>query len=199
MKEDAENKARRRRMLREAFPAPLNQVALRHVDAVQALEGSQKTILARVLGQVGVSRIASCLAAIKRSRDAIRSETDLMGLLDPSGIPQHAEDSRISGEAPAVEEMDMAHLANLLIRCYPDMPEVSAEALAASEVMAQTLRVVTAARLALENARSDFVVIVLYTLFEERLHEMEEAIAGSPAFIKAMQLSRPHWKPKQLA
>jgi hypothetical protein len=198
MKEDAENKARRRRRLRDAFPAPLNQIALRHVDAVQALEGPQRAMLAGVLAQVGIAYIAHCLAAIKSSGDAIQNETDLIGMLDVPEIPQCADEYRNPGKAHMVEEIDMDYLAGLLTRCYPDMPEASADALVASDVMAQSLQVVTATRLALAEAKSDFVITVLCTLFEEKLNEIEKTIAGNPSFIKAMQLSRPHWKPNQL-
>jgi len=195
MKEDAENKARRRRRLREAFPAPLNQIALRHVDAVQALEEDQRQILVAVLTRVGAARIAHCLAAIKNSAASIQSETDLIGLLNLPEIPQHTD---ASINAPVAEKTDMAYLAGLLIQCYSDMPQASADALAASEVMALALRVVTATRLALGEAKSDFVITVLYTLFEEKLNAIDKTIAGNPAFIQAMQLSRPAWKPKPL-
>jgi hypothetical protein len=196
MKEDPENKARRRNRLRELFPPPLDQVALRHVDAVQALEDRHKAILASVLAKIGIGYVTPCLAALKKSGEAIQSDTDLMGFL---ALPQQAEQDNIPGQAPVIDEIDMGSLAILLSQCYPDMPEASAGALAASDVMAQTLRVVTDTRLALGNARSDFVITVLYTLFEERLNEIEKTIAGNPSFIKAMQLSRPHWKPKPAA
>jgi hypothetical protein len=32
-------------------------------------------------------------------------------------------------------------------------------------------------------------------LFEEKLDEIEQVIAENPAFVKAVQLSRPDWKP----
>jgi hypothetical protein len=195
MNEDPENKARRRRKVRDAFPAPLNQIALRHVDAVQALEENQRRVLAAVLAQVGVAHLAHCMTAIKSSGVSIQSEIDLIRMLNLSRIPQQTDRSI----RPQVgEEIDMHYLACLLINCYPDMPETSAEALAASEVMTPSLRVVNATRRALKEANSDFVVTVLYALFEEKLREIEKTIAGNPSFIKAMQLSRPHWKPNQL-
>jgi hypothetical protein len=89
----------------------------------------------------------------------------------------------------------MDYLASLLLKCYPDMPQATADALVGSEVMAPCLRVVSTTRLALENAKSDFVITALYTLFEEKLDEIEQVIANNPAFVKAMQLGRPDWKP----
>ena len=198
MKEDAESKARRRRSTRESFPAPLNQIALRHVDTVQSLDGKRKAILAKALAKVGVAHIAACLAAIKSSGDSIISESDLMAILKLSEIPiatYSTDNVDALTNAQGVEEIDTDYLASLLIKCYPDMPQATADALVGSEVMTPSLQVVSTTRLALGDAKSDFVITALYTLFEEKLDEIEQIIASNPAFTKAMQLSRPDWKP----
>ena len=70
----------------------------------------------------------------------------------------------------------------------------SADALARAEVMSPSLRVVQATRSAVETASSDFVVLALFILFEEQLKELKVLINGNPAFIQAIQLSRPDWK-----
>lgn len=198
MKEAAESKARGRRSLRESFPAPLNQIALRHVDTVQSLDGAQKAILAKALASVGLAHLAACLAAIKSSTDSIKSETDLIAILDlpeiRTDVCSTGHNVDVSSDAQAIEEIDTDYMASLLIRCYPDMPQATADALVGSEVMAPSLRVVSTTRLALEDAKSDFVITVLYTLFEEKLDEIEQIISNNPAFAKAMQLSRPDWK-----
>ena len=198
MKEDAESKARRRRSTRESFPAPLNQIALRHVDTVQSLDGKRKAILAKALAKVGVAHIAACLAAIKSSGDSIISESDLMATLKLSEIPiatYSTDNVDALTNVQGVEEIDTDYLASLLIKCYPDMPQATADALVGSEVMTPSLQVVSTTRLALGDAKSDFVITALYTLFEEKLDEIEQIIASNPAFTKAMQLSRPDWKP----
>ena len=90
----------------------------------------------------------------------------------------------------------MDYLASLLLKCYPDMPQTTADALVGSDVLAPSLQVVAATGLAVRDAKSDFVITALYTLFEQKLDEIAQLIARNPAFIKAMQLSRPNWKPK---
>jgi hypothetical protein len=199
MKEDAENKAKRRRSIRESFPVPLNQIALRHVDTVQSLNGNRKAILAKALAKVGVDHIAACLAVMKTSGDSIKTEGDLIAPLYLSEIPVDTNSQDNNGEASTdaqgIEEIDTDYLASLLIKCYSDMPQTTADALVRSEVMAPSCRVVSTTRLALQDAKSDFVITALYTLFEEKLDEIEQVIANNPAFIKAMQLSRPDWKP----
>ena len=180
------------------FPAPLNQIALRHVDTVQSLDGDRKVIIAKTLAKVGVAYTANCLAAIKSSGDSIKSENDLIATLNLSEIPidsnstDHIDDR--SSDIQGVEEIDTDYLVSLLISCYPDMPQTTADALVGSEVMALSLRVVSTTRLARQDAKSDFVITVLYTLFEEKLDEIEQIVADNPAFTKAMQLSRPDWK-----
>ena len=199
MKEDAESKARRRRSIRESFPVPLNQIALRHVDTVQSLDSNQKDILAKALAEVGIAHLASCLVSIKNSGDAIKTEGDLIAKLHLSGIliDINSQDNNIdiSSDAQGVQEVDSDYLASLLIECHPDMPQATAGALAGSDVMAPCLQVVSTTRFALQDAKSDFVITALYTLFEEKLDEIEQIIANNPAFIKAMQLSRADWKP----
>ena len=199
MKEDAESKARRRRNLRESFPAPLNQIALRHVDTVQSLDRNRREILAATLVKVGMVHIITCLATLKGSGDSIKTESDLIATLHLSEIPvdTNSTDNNVdvSNDAQGVEEIDTDYLASLLIKCYPDMPQAAADALVGSEVMAPSLRVISTTRLALQDAKSDFVITALYTLFEEKLDEIEHIIAKNPAFVKAMQLSRPDWKP----
>jgi hypothetical protein len=199
MKEAAENKARRRRRIRESFPVPLNQIALRHVDTVQSLDGNRQAILAKALANVGVAHVANCLAAFKSSGDSIKSDNDLIAKLSLSKFPIDANstDNNVDGssDAQGVEEIDTDYLASLLIKCYVDMPQATADALVGSEVMTRSLQVVSTTRLALGDAKSDFVITALYTLFEEKLDEIEQIIANNPAFVKAMQLSRPDWKP----
>ena len=178
---------------------PLNQIALRHVDTVQSLDGNWKVILAEVLTKVGAAHIAACLAAIKSSGDSIETEADLIAILHLPEIPIDANlqdnNAGASADALRVEDMDTDYLASLLIKCYPDMPQATADALVGSEVMSPSLRVVSTTRFALEDAKSDFVVTALYTLFEEKLDEIRQVIVNNPAFIKAIQLSRPDWKP----
>ena len=199
MKEVPENKARRRRSIRESFPVPLNQIPLRHVDTVQSLDSNQREILARAIAKVGMVYMKTCLGIIKGSGVSIKTEGDLIATLQLSEIQiaPNSQDNNVdaSSEAQDVEEMDADCLASLLIKCYPDMPQATADALVGSEVMALSLRVVSTTRRALLEAKSDFVITALYTLFEEKLDEIEQIISNNPAFVKAMQLSRPDWKP----
>lgn len=187
---DPQYKAKRRRQIRESLPAPLNEMPLRHVDSVHALPERQQAVLAAVLARRGVQFLGDCLTILKSSGESIESEDDLIERLQPTRKPYREQGLRQS----TVEDRD--HLAKLLRTCYPDMPESSARALAASEVMSASLAVVTSTRQALEGAKSDFVVTALYSLLEERLHALEQMMGSNPAFVKAIQRSRPDWNIK---
>jgi hypothetical protein len=192
MAEDAETKAKRRRRIRESFPSPLNEIPLRHVDSVQALNERQRVILAAVLQKQGVQSLVECLVAL---RSSALTEEDLIGRLEQSPKSQGHIRAGISGALESRPE-DKDYLASLLTKCYPDMPESSAGALVGSDVMSASLSVVATTRNALEDAKSDFVVTALYTLFEERLHALSQIISSNPAFVKAIQRSRPDWNTK---
>ena len=189
----AQTKAIRRRTLREAFLYPLNQIALRHVDSVAALDDVRRLILSKAIQKTDLRYAASFVDALNKDGNRIQNEDDLMALI-PATPVKKAEVIIDFIDTTEVDPADIDTLVNLLLKCYPDMPTTSAEALARADVMETSLRVVQATRNALHEANSDFVVVTLFTLFEEKLNELKELINGNPAFIKAIQLSRPDWK-----
>ncbi|HEX2996697.1 MAG TPA: hypothetical protein VHP14_17865 [Anaerolineales bacterium] len=192
MAEDPDTKAKRRRRIKESFPPPLNEIALRHVDSVQALSEFQRSILASTLQRIGVRYLVNCLIALKNQGMSIQDEATLIGYVEGSQLP--ANIPLVEDEEGISEDADF--LAKLLTTCYPDMPVSSANALVASEVMAGALCVVIATRRALEDAKSDFVISALFTLFEERLNAIKQTINSNPAFVKAIQHSHPDWNTK---
>lgn len=195
MAEDAETKARRRRRIRESFTPPLNGIALRHVDTVQALDDSQREILAKVLERKGVHCLAECLALLKTPDVSFENEAALIERLEQDVDTPSRSRAVLSEQRDSAE--DENYLAALLMRCYPDMPQSSADALVISNVMASLLRVVVSTRKALEDAKSDFVITTLYALFEDKLHSLKQIINSNPSFIKAIQHSHPDWNTKK--
>ncbi len=189
----AQTKAVRRRTLREAFPHPLNQIALRHVDSVAALDDVHRLILSRAIQKTDPRYAGTFLEALNNDVNHLQNEDDLMALIPATPVKKVEVIIDFAGTTE-VDPADIDTLVNLLLMCYPDMPTTSAEALARADVMEASLRVVQATRNALHEANSDFVVVTLFTLFGEKLNELKELINGNPAFIKAIQLSRPDWK-----
>ncbi len=189
----AQTKAVRRKALRDAFPCPLHQVALRHVDSVAALEDAQRLILARAVQKTNLRHVGAFLDILNKEVVLVENEDDLVALL-PLPKPTEAKKTVDPIEGSHAAPADIDTLANLLLKCYPDMPTTSADALARAGVMETSLRVVRETRNAIQTANSDFVVVTLFTLFEEKLNELKALINGNPAFVKAIQLSRPDWK-----
>jgi hypothetical protein len=189
----AQTKAIRRRNLREAFPYPLNQIALRHVDSVAALNDAQRLILSRAIQKTDLRHAGTFLEALNKDIKHLQNEDALVALI-PATPVKKAEGINDFADTAEVDPADIDTLVSLLLKCYPDMPTTSGDALARANVMETSLRVVQATRSAIETASSDFVVLALFTLFEEKLNELKELIHGNPAFTKAIQLSRPDWK-----
>ena len=189
----AQTKAIRRRTLRDAFPHPLNQIALRHVDSVAALDDDRRLILSKAIQKTDLRYAGTFVDALNKDGDRIQNEDDLVALIPPAPVKE-VESPINNTETGEVDPADTDYLVNLLMKCYPDMPPTSADALARADVMETSLRVVQETRNAIDAANSDFVVVTLFTLFEEKLNELRELINGNPAFIKAIQLSRPDWK-----
>jgi hypothetical protein len=189
----AQTKAIRRRNLRDTFPYPLNQIALRHVDSIAALEDDRRLILSRAIQKTDLRYVATFVDILNKGVVLVKNEDDLIALI-PSPAPKEVKKQLDHTEANGIDPADTDTLVSLLMKCYPDMPPASADALARADVMETSLRVVQATRNAIQTANSDFVVVTLFTLFEEKLHELRELINGNPAFTKALQLSRPDWK-----
>ena len=192
----SQTKAIRRRTLREAFPPPLNQIALRHVDSVAALDDVRRSILSKAIQKTDLRHAATFIDVLNKGAVLVQSEDDLLALI-PSPSSKEAQMPAGKVQACEVNPVDIDYLMNLLLKCYPDMPQASADALSRSAVMETSLRVVTETRNAIQDSASDFVIVTLFTLFEEKLIELKDLINGNPAFIKAVQLSRPDWNQRQ--
>lgn len=189
----AQTKALRRRTLRDSFHPPLNQIALRYVDSIAALDDDRRLILSKAIQKTDLRFAATFIDVLNKGAVLIQNEDDLIALL-PSPTTKEAEKPIGNTDINDVDPADTDYLMHLLMKCYPDMPPASADALARAGVMETSLRVVQETRNAITEANSDFVVVTLFTLFEEKLNELRELINGNPAFIKAIQLSRPNWK-----
>lgn len=192
----AQTKALRRRTLRESFLHPLDQIALRHVDSVAALNDTQRLILSKAVQKTHLRHAVAFVEVLNQLGSRIQNEDDLVALL-PTMPEKKVVSTTEHLAASEVDPTDTDYLMNLLLKCYPDMPSTSADALARADVMAAPLQVVRVTRSAIREANSDFVVVTLFTLFEEKLIELKELINENPAFTKAIQLSRPDWKAGQ--
>ena len=185
--------------VREGFPESLRDIPLRYVEGVAVLSPDSLSALDQAyrIEKVNIPRALQYI----REHPVINIE-DLIEFARPekrgpksksAGISQFSPSPQ-QNEMPVIspDDRDIQSLSGLLVACYPGMPKVSADAMAASDVMQEALKVVAATREAMESdhARSDFVILSLFQLFTQSKKKVLEIIQGNPAFQKAFDQSR---------
>ena len=187
MSETYQSKRERWQRMKEALPTDLRpQVSLRNVEAVSALSPKAQARLAEAI-RAGLKRLPRAIEQLRENAD-----TPLAELLDPTQIavtqPQVEFSTKIQSE-----------LADLVQTCYPDMPRVSAEALAEAEAMQVARKVAEAfgAMFASSHLKADFVLVVLYALISQSLDCLETLIADTPAAQQVLAQSDLHHIPTQ--
>ncbi len=96
----------------------------------------------------------------------------------------------------STESQIIDDLTTLICVCFPDMPQASANALAASEAMID-LRAISSAyhqALASPHFNTDFVLVVFYHLVQRALAQLNDRIAGNPAYQQALSASGLDWR-----
>jgi hypothetical protein len=185
MSETYQSKRERWQRLMETLPVGLQgHVSLRNVEAVAALPRQAQERLALAI-QGGLKRLPRAVVQLK-----INPNISVADLLNPPTLP--AIES-----SPDFPQHIQNELADLIQQCFPDMPRVSAEALANSDVM-DVVRTTAKAHhlmLASNHLRTDFVMLVLYGLMRQTLERLEEGIEQTPALKQAFNQCSLPWKP----
>lgn len=183
MSETNQSKREHWQRMRDNLPADLRpHVSLRNVEAVSALSPKAQARLAEAI-RAGLKRLPRAIEQLRENADAPLAE-----LLNPTQIADTQSHGEFSKEV-------QGELADLVQVCYPDMPRVSAEALAESEAM-QVVRKVAEAidtTFASRHMKADFVLTVLYALVSQSLDRLETLIAEAPAVQQILaQSDLPH-------
>ena len=183
MSETYQSKRERWQRLKEALPASLRpHVSLRNVEAVSALSPKAQAHLTEAI-QAGLRRLPRAIEQLRENAD-----TPLAELLNPTQSADIQFQGKFSKEA-------QCELADLVQACYPDMPRVSAEALAVAEAMQVAGEVTRAfgAMFTSKHLKADFVLVVLYALVVGALDRLEALIAEAPAVQQVLaQSDLPH-------
>ena len=89
----------------------------------------------------------------------------------------------------------MTELADVLQWCFPDMPRLTAEAMASSELLSEVLNVVRAQRRCFEarQIESDFVFVVLCGLVQKTTERLNQLIHTRPIYQQALRQSGVDW------
>ncbi|MBI5295082.1 MAG: hypothetical protein HY869_06370 [Chloroflexi bacterium] len=181
MSESYSSKRGRWQRLSESLPAELRgQVSLRNVEAVAGLPPEAQARLAEAL-RAGLKRLPGALEQLRSDPN-----TPVADLLQPPVPPADWSPPNVPSD-----------LADLIQQCFPDMPRVSAEALAESEVLdaARSIEQAHQQMFWCPHLRTDFVMLVLYGLMRQTLNRLEEIIEGTPALRQAFEQAPLPWKP----
>ena len=182
MSETYQSKRERRQRMLETLPVGLREhVSLRNVEAVAALSPQAQLRLLEAI-QAGLTRLPRAIEQLRAD-----PETSVSNLIDPPApvkaiVPIQSVPSFISQD-----------VADRIQECFPDMPRVSAEALAEAEVM-QIVRSVAETHQQVfksSHIKTDFVMLTLYGLMRQTLERLEEIIEETPALRQALK------KPKE--
>ena len=187
MSETYQSKRGRWQRLSESLPVGLREkVSLRNVEAVAALPPQAQERLAEAI-QAGLKRLPRAVEQLR-----VNPNTSVADLLNPPTLPV----TKSSSTEPDFPQHIQNELADLIQLCFPDMPRMSAEALANADVM-DVARITAQAHHQLfksNHLRTDFVAMVLYGLMRQSQERLEEVIEGTPALWQAFNQSSLPWK-----
>jgi len=167
MSESYQSKQERRQRLLDSLPEALRPlVSVRNIEAVAGLSFQAQARLLEAI-QAGLKRLPRAIEQLRADPN-----TSVANLLDPPAQPEPALPAQSDSSSIGQE------VADLIQECFPDMPRVSAEALANADVM-QTVRSVAEIHLQVfksSHIKTDFIMLVLYGLMRQTLEQLEEII-----------------------
>jgi predicted aminopeptidase len=183
--ESYQSKRERWQRLLESLPAELrDHVSLRNVEAVAALPPRAQEQLAGAI-RSGLKRLPRAIEQLRANPNASVSEL----LNAPVQVA--------SIESSAFPQQIQEELTGLIQLCFPDMPRLAAEALADADVMDVVRRTAQVHQdvFASGHLRTDFVIVILYTLVRQTLERLDRIVAEHPALQQAFHQRDLPWKP----
>ena len=174
MSESYQAKRERWQRLLETLPAELRgQVSLRNVEAVASLTPQAQQRLAEAI-RSGLQRLPRAVEQLRTDPDTPLSQLLYPDTLEPSG----------GFSAP---QSSVGEVTSLIQSCFPDMPRLSAEALASAEVMDIVVETAQAHSRLLHSTQlhTEFVMVVLYSLMRRTMEQLDAIIAASPSLQRA--------------
>jgi hypothetical protein len=190
MSETYQSKRERWQRMLELLPAGLrDHVSLRNVEAVAALTPAGQERLKEAV-QAGLKRLPRAVEQLR-----VNPETSVADLLNPPAQP----DPELPLQGSAITEQIQNELADLIQLCFPDMPRISAEALANADVLdiVRTMMRANHQLFTSTHLKTDFVLMALYGLMRQTLERLEEMIEDTPALRQAFDQSALPWKPNK--
>jgi hypothetical protein len=191
----AERKRRRQALLQQLDPELRQRLALRHVEAAAKLPTAAQRTLAAALSS-GLSHIPDAIALLQKRPQASTEDVlhacqdDRQGEAPPS--PLKADLARPAAQP---DPDALAELTDLLQNCFPGMPGVTCEALAADELLSGVLALVRARRACFrsKSSQSELVFVVLCGLGLRFVDELNRLMDARPHYRGALAQSGLVW------
>jgi hypothetical protein len=172
----------------EVLPAELREhVSLRNVEAVAVLAPQAQARLLEAI-QAGLTRLPRAIEQLRKD-----PQTSVADLLIPP-----AQVEAVLAIQPV--QTAIAHtVADQIQECFPDMPRVSAEALAEADVMQVVRSIAETHQLIFQSGhiKTDFVMLTLYGLVHQTLERLEEIIEETPALRQAFEQTN-EWRKEDI-
>jgi len=188
----AERKKRRQAMLQGLAPELRQRLALRHVEAVTKLAPeAQQTLVHALTG--GLRSISDAIVYLHQQPQASVEE-----------VLRAGKDGRQGGTAtpalrfnppwsPANIDPDaLSELSELLQSCFPGMPSMTAQALAADELLAEVLALVSARQTCFrsKSIQSELVFVALCGLALQFIDQLTRLVTSHPHYRRALAQSK---------
>ena len=187
MSESYQSKQERRQRLLESMPEGLRpHVSVRNIEAVAALSPQAQTRLLEAV-QAGLKRLPRAIEQLRAD-----PQTSVADLLDPPAQPETELPAQTHSASIGQD------VADLIQECFPDMPRVSAEALADADVMQVVRSVAEIHRQVFksDHIKTDFIMLTLYGLMRQTLERLEEIIEETPALRQAFEINN-EWRKEE--
>ncbi len=187
----AERKKRRQALL-QAFPSELRQrLALRHVEAVAKLPLEAQNTLASALS-AGLRYIPEAIETLQEQPQASVEEVLRAcrnGRLGEVSLAASGPDLPWPPANPNSGALD--ELSDLLQDCFPGMPRMTAEALAADELLSEVLTLVRARQACFRSKsfQSELVFVALCGLALRFINELDGLMDSRPHYRGALAQS----------
>ena len=175
--------SKRWQRLLEALPPGLREhVSLRNVEAVAALPSLAQERLGEAI-EAGLKRLPRAVEQLK-----LDPNTSIADLLNPPAPADAEQPSELSQQIHN-------ELADFVQMSFPDMPRISAEALANADVMDVARQIIQVHHNLFDSShlQTDFVMVVVYALVRQALERLEEIIADTPACRQTIHQSALPW------
>ena len=190
----AERRQRRRQLSAQLPPSLRAKIALRNVEAVARLSPEAQQVLSIALD--GGVRVSAAIQFLKGNPQA--SLDEVLQACQRQGLGKResaATASTPGGSAALPDARDLAALASLLQACFPDMPQITAAAMARSALLSEVLELLRVQRECFESRHieSDFILVVLCGLVVTTVKRLNERLSKKPAYRQALLQSGVSW------